>query len=57
MRWILMKHDNGAEWVEYLGSDAEWEFIRASRLHETHEGLTAPEWTTRPRHEGDWLKA
>ena len=37
-RWILMKTDEGPEWVVYLGSDEEWEHIRATKLHETHEG-------------------
>lgn len=52
MRWILMKTDEGHQWVEYLGTDDEWEHTRATNLHETHEG-EKPDYTAlQPR---GWL--
>lgn len=54
-RQILMKTDEGDSWVEYLGTDAEWERIRAEGLHETRcpmEQPMAEEVMVQPVHQG-----
>lgn len=43
MRWIYMEADEKSGWLEFLGTDPEWEHIRATDLHRTHEGTEVPQ--------------